>query len=477
MELFRQLGLADLLLAKGNPIYSIEASNNKGVTARLEFNRMTEPDTAFPFFLALEQEVIVRVLLDRLAQGACPVVWNTRMEFHAQDDSGATVIAENEDGRRQRWQCSWIIDTDGSLRRQFPARVENDGRTISYFAADILNDQAESRVIKLVLNGNSLLTAVPMRASGQTYITGYLTKQNNGRQRISQDLFKEELHVLGMKIGRLRHHQHDEINDHRTVIDQLRRQRCLLLAAAAYELSPVLGRGLNEGFYDAANLAWKIAGVVSGRMVPTVIDTYQQERSPAVEAADGLFWFGPPTSFRLGWWLRVWQRRLLKQAIRDPARGTHLLTQLSGTKVNYRTSPLSVNHTLGSAIRAGDRLPYLPVFDEKSKKQTDLHRWCEKPGFILLILGTVGHHQLNMIGQWMRQKYPREMHLYYLPYSLRNEPVFRAFEMSPVGIKAVLIRPDMYIAYINDTLNAALIDTYMEEILGWTFFGHLPEKH
>jgi len=71
----------------------------------------------------------------------------------------------------------------------------------------------------------------------------------------------------------------------------------------------------------------------------------------------------------------------------------------------------------------------------------------------------------------MRQKYPRAMHLYYLPFSSQNQTVLDEFEVKPAGIKTVLIRPDMYIGYINDVLTVDLIDTYMEEVVGW-----LPQK-
>jgi len=45
-------------------------------------------------------------------------------------------------------------------------------------------------------------------------------------------------------------------------------------------------------------------------------------------------------------------------------------------------------------VKAGDRLPYLKVFDEKKQEETDLHEWCTKPGFTLIVLGKLaeGEH-------------------------------------------------------------------------------------
>src|SRR5690606_5145635 len=137
-----------------------------------------------------------------------------------------------------------------------------------------------------------------------------------------------------------------------------------------------------------------------------------------------------------------------------PARLTRLFSQIAQLSVSYRDRPLSVHHPLGRKIRAGDRLPCLQVFDEKTKTHTNLHRWCDKPGFVLLLLGTLPANSLFVMGQWVRQTFPRTVHLYYLPYSPANDAVFRAFELEPGNTKMLLIRPDMYIGYMNDIIGA-----------------------
>ena len=42
----------------------------------------------------------------------------------------------------------------------------------------------------------------------------------------------------------------------------------------------VAGQGMNSGLRDAANLAWKLAGVVRGDMAPSLLARYAQERKP-----------------------------------------------------------------------------------------------------------------------------------------------------------------------------------------------------
>jgi 3-(3-hydroxy-phenyl)propionate hydroxylase len=53
---------------------------------------------------------------------------------------------------------------------------------------------------------------------------------------------------------------------------------------SAHRTPPFLGQGMCAGIRDAANLAWKLAAVCSGRAPETLLDSYQVERKPHVRA-------------------------------------------------------------------------------------------------------------------------------------------------------------------------------------------------
>ncbi|MDR7277981.1 bifunctional 3-(3-hydroxy-phenyl)propionate/3-hydroxycinnamic acid hydroxylase MhpA [Catenuloplanes atrovinosus] len=62
------------------------------------------------------------------------------------------------------------------------------------------------------------------------------------------------------------------------IADRWRYGRVFLLGDAAHETPPFIGQGLGAGLRDAANLAWKLELVLTGRAGEALLDTYQAER-------------------------------------------------------------------------------------------------------------------------------------------------------------------------------------------------------
>lgn len=64
--------------------------------------------------------------------------------------------------------------------------------------------------------------------------------------------------------------------------------RVFLAGDAAHQTPPFMAQGLNQGFRDVANLAWKIAAVIKCGASPELLETYAIERRPNVTAVIAL---------------------------------------------------------------------------------------------------------------------------------------------------------------------------------------------
>jgi FAD binding domain len=150
---------------------------------------------------------------------------------------------------------------------------------------------------------------------------------------------------------------------------------------------------MNTGLHDAANLAWKLALVVSSGAPLALLDTYQDERVPiasgVLEFTHNLVRVFTVTSPHKRW-LRD---RLLPIAMSIPIAERHYTARLSQISHTYRGGPLApTQRSRRNSIAPGDRLPSVSGLVRGGKPLSTLDL-LSSTTHTLLVLSGRGNHQ------------------------------------------------------------------------------------
>ncbi len=474
LEIYRQLGVIDRVIANGKPANSLTFNNNGKPVAKLLLADLGKQQTPFPFVLLYQQSKNERLLLDFLTQNCCPVYWNTSLIDLKQSTKQAQVHLQSGE-EIITLSCDWVIGADGThsiVRKQLGIPFIGDTYDDTYFLADIEIDNADTASgLQFYLSKYGFLGLIPLPEDRCYRIIGNLPSKNeNPEAQQLEDILPHLKDVTGLTFKVINELWFTTYRLHHRMATHFRDQCCFLVGDAAHIHSPVGGQGMNTGLQDAYNLGWKLAGVIKGQINEAILDSYATERMPIAKkllnTTDRVFKFIVSGNWTIGL-IRKWlMPRILKWAWHKDNLRYSFFKILSQTGISYHDSRINLHLSNSTQIKAGDRLPYFKVFDEKKQEETDLHEWCSKPGFTFIALGNLKEIDLFTLAKWLTQNYPGLINFYYLPRSAKNQQIFDAFEIKKDGKKALIIRPDMHIGFINDVVDIDMMDNYLQTVLG-----------
>ncbi|MBL4756314.1 MAG: bifunctional 3-(3-hydroxy-phenyl)propionate/3-hydroxycinnamic acid hydroxylase [Rhizobiales bacterium] len=204
---------------------------------------------------------------------------------------------------------------------------------------------------------------------------------------------------------------------HSAIAAHWRKGRMMIAGDAAHLTPPFMGQGMCAGIRDASNLGWKLALCAHGLADPSLLDSYQEERSPHVREFI-------TTAIRLGGLINTLDRdSALSNAKQDgpesvrmrsilPVLGASDLAGLGDLDTQHKGRLFS-QPILSDGQRMDDLIGYAPVLITRDPVQPG-------PDADMLSLNAVDHPQIRGA-------------------------------LDVLGVNAVLLRPDRYILATANT--------------------------
>jgi 3-(3-hydroxy-phenyl)propionate hydroxylase len=421
IEVLDQRGVADRFLSQGKAMQ----------VAGFAFVPLDISDfpTRHNYGLALWQNRIEHILAAWVSELGVPIYRGREVTGFAQDDSGVDV--ELNDGRSLR--AKYLVGCDGGrslIRKQAGIDFPGWDPSVSYLIAEA--DMAEEPASG-IRHGAKGINALGKLEDGKR-VRAVLIEQHvmQGDEPTLHDLREALIAVYGTDYGVHNVTWLSRFTDTTRQAASYRERRVLLAGDAAHVHAPAGGQGLNIGVQDAVNLGWKLAQVVNGTAPESLLDTYHAERHP------------------IG--ARVLKNTMAQTALNGGDERTNALREtvsellkMDEPRKRYAAmmSGLDIRYDLGDSDRGerhpllGRRMPDLDLVTESGPQRVFTLLHDARP--VLLNLGAPGAFA---IAAWADR------------VKLVDARYVGAWELPVLGAvvapRAVLIRPDGYVAWVSD---------------------------
>jgi 2-polyprenyl-6-methoxyphenol hydroxylase-like FAD-dependent oxidoreductase len=365
LELYSQLGLADIVVARGHKIPAVQLWVKGEPQARVSFEEVGAQLTRYSFLQIFPQDEHERLLIATLEGLGVSVERNT--ELLGYRDEGGRVIARlrGPDGHEERCEAAYIAGCDGvhSIVRDTMGTGYPGGtyRHLFYVADVEASGPAIDGELHVDLEEADFLAVFPLARKGRARLIG--TVRDDRADRADTLKFEDVSGrvIENLKVDVEKVNWFSTYHVHHRVTQNFRKGRAFLLGDAAHIHSPAGGQGMNTGIGDAINLAWKLTAVLGHGASDALLDTYENERiafaQRLVQTTDRVFTLATAEG-RIASLLRtritpIAIPTLAKfEAVRD-----FLFRTVSQITINYRHC--SFNAGEAGVIHGGDRLPWV----------------------------------------------------------------------------------------------------------------------
>ena len=276
LDVLAELGVLEEAERRGPRVKEMIYHLAGGRGLRVRLGRPNEP-------LLLPQEQTNGLLEERLGQLGGTVERSVTVIGVAVTEDGVIVKAQDADGEIQLIEADWLVAADGvrstlrdALGIDFPGSPVRSPFLIA--EGSFGGDYAPGDVHYYFGRTGSLVFA-PMN-NGLARAGFPVSDDFEPSAQAVQELL-DERGAAGLRLTELT--AISKFASQERIAVRFQQGRCFLVGDAAHTHAAVGGQGLNLGLQDIRNLAWKLAGVLDGRLSRCVLASYETERRSAAE--------------------------------------------------------------------------------------------------------------------------------------------------------------------------------------------------
>lgn len=459
LEIYEQIGLAEPLIALGTPAGKARMFAGGKVRGEVEFGKLGEGMSPYPYVLFVEQGRHEALLHDFIKASDRRVEWNTELESFTQNPNGVSANLKKLSGEMETVEAKFLVGCDGAkslVRHSLGLKFEGSTFERIFYVADVRLEWDHGHdALQVFLMRNSLLAFFPMTGEKQYRIVGTFPEEFS---KDEGDVLYEEIEEQIKKdtdvpLDITHVNWFSTYKVHARHVEKFSVGRCFLAGDSAHIHTPAGAQGMNTGIQDGYNLAWKLSWVLKRGADEKLLDTYNEERLPNAEAlmkttdrffniAAGKAWYY--SLARLYIFPYVAQFMFSLNFVKR-----FVFPRISQIAINYRKSSLSKTDGRFS-VKAGDRMPWFEIHGKS------IYDYLHDPGFHLLIFSD-GKREIQPLPELIMKKWERKLDSHFFDL---NEKTAEAF--GPRSTFLLILRPDNYIGLISDDFSPATVSDYLD---------------
>lgn len=376
LEFYRQIGLADEVIARGLKFLAANLWVGGRKVAHVELGEMGKGLSPYPFMVIFPQDEHEKLLIEQLKKEGIEVEREKELlSFSDQSQIKATIRTKS--GAEEPITASYIAGCDGAhskVREVIQANFSGATYSRMFYVADA---QATGPVadgeLHLALDDAEFLGVFPLAGQGRARLIGTIDKsaESGGKKLRWEDVSQVVIDRLKVDVKKI--NWFSTYHVHHRVADSFHKGNAFLLGDAAHIHSPVGGQGMNTGIGDAINLAWKLAGVLQGTSKTSLLDTYAIERRAFAErlvaTTDQAFTLVTKQSALAKFTRLKIVPQILPRLVSFKSMRRLMFKTVSQVNINYRMSPIAAGSM--QSLRGGDRLPWVPNEQAAEKSNFD----------------------------------------------------------------------------------------------------------